>query len=109
MLGKADRWGRNFLGVPPQGRADYAFLEHILKSLDPKHRSLRDSSFRMASCSARRKAPCGGKLVEIDLLECVLGLGPNLFYNSPMEACVVVCDPEGRRSAGQGPLHRRRP
>ena len=31
------------------------------------------------------------KLVEQDLLECVLGLGPNLFYNSPMEACVVVC------------------
>ena len=31
------------------------------------------------------------KLVEVDLVECVLGLGPNLFYNSPMEACVVVC------------------
>ncbi len=31
------------------------------------------------------------KLVESDLVECVLGLGPNLFYNSPMEACVVVC------------------
>jgi type I restriction enzyme M protein len=31
------------------------------------------------------------KLVELDLLECVLGLGPNLFYNSPMEACIVVC------------------
>jgi type I restriction enzyme M protein len=31
------------------------------------------------------------KLVELDLLECVLGLGPNLFYNSPMEACVVIC------------------
>ena len=31
------------------------------------------------------------KLVESDLLECVLGLGPNLFYNSPMEACVVIC------------------
>jgi type I restriction-modification system DNA methylase subunit len=26
-----------------------------------------------------------------DLIECVLGLGPNLFYNSPVEACVVVC------------------
>gem|GEM_PF-5122195 len=25
------------------------------------------------------------------MLECVLGLGPNLFYNSPMEACVVIC------------------
>lgn len=31
------------------------------------------------------------KLVEADGVECVLGLGPNLFYNSPMEACVVVC------------------
>ena len=25
------------------------------------------------------------------MLEAVIGLGPNLFYNSPMEACVVVC------------------
>ena len=31
------------------------------------------------------------KLVDLDQIECVLGLGPNLFYNSPMEACVVVC------------------
>ena len=31
------------------------------------------------------------KLVEADLVECVVGLGPNLFYNSPMEACVVIC------------------
>jgi type I restriction enzyme M protein len=31
------------------------------------------------------------KLLESDVLECVLGLGPGLFYNSPMEACVVVC------------------
>jgi type I restriction enzyme M protein len=30
-------------------------------------------------------------LVESDLIECVLGLGPGLFYNSPMEACVVFC------------------
>ena len=31
-----DPWGRNFLGAPPQGRADYAFFQHILKSLDPR-------------------------------------------------------------------------
>ena len=31
------------------------------------------------------------KLIEADLIECVLGLGPNLFYSSPMEACVVIC------------------
>lgn len=31
------------------------------------------------------------KLIEADVIECVLGLGPNLFYNSPMEACIVIC------------------
>jgi type I restriction enzyme M protein len=87
---QSDPWGRNFLGTPPQGRADYAFFQHILKSLDPKtgrcavlfpHGVL----FRNEEAAMRRK------LVELDLLECILGLGPNLFYNSPMEACVVVC------------------
>ena len=37
----------------------------------------------------------------MDQIECVLGLGPNLFYNSPMEACVVVCreaKPRARRN-----------
>lgn len=31
------------------------------------------------------------KLVKSDLVECVIGLGPNLFYNSPMEACIIIC------------------
>ena len=31
------------------------------------------------------------KLIEMDLVECVIGLGPNLFFNSPMEACIVIC------------------
>jgi len=39
------------------------------------------------------------KLIEADLIECVLGLGPNLFYNSPMEAC-VVCRTDKSRDRG---------
>lgn len=31
------------------------------------------------------------KLVKMDLVECVIGIGKNLFYNSPMEACIVIC------------------
>lgn len=87
---ESDPWGRNFLGTPPQGRADYAFFQHILKSMDPKagrcailfpHGVL----FRKDEAELRRK------LVETDMVECVLGLGPSLFYNSPMEACIVIC------------------
>jgi len=95
---QSDQWGRNFLGTPSQGRADYAFFQHILKSMDPKtgrcailfpHGVL----FRKDEADLRRG------LVETDMVECVLGLGPSLFYNSPMEACVVICrsqKPKGR-------------
>jgi type I restriction enzyme M protein len=85
-----DQWGRNFLGTPPQGRADYAFLQHILKSLDPKTGRCA-ILFPHGVLFRQEEAAMRVKLIESDLLECVLGLGPNLFYNSPMEACIVVC------------------
>ena len=31
------------------------------------------------------------RIVAEDLVEAVIGLGPNLFYNSPMESCIVIC------------------
>jgi len=86
----SDAWGRSFLGTPPQGRADYAFFQHILKSMDP--RSGRCAIlFPHGVLFRKEEAEMRRKLVEADLVECVLGLGPNLFFNSPMEACVVIC------------------
>ena len=31
------------------------------------------------------------KMLKDDVIEAVIGLGPNLFYNSPMEACLLIC------------------
>lgn len=85
-----DKWGRNFLGTPPQGRADYAFQQHILASLSDKGRCAilwpHGVLFRNEEQTMR------AKMVELDWVEAVIGLGPNLFYNSPMESCVVVCN-----------------
>jgi type I restriction enzyme M protein len=86
----SDPWGRNVLGTPPQGRADYAFLQHILRSLDPTTGRCA-ILFPHGVLFRREESEMRKKLVESDFVECVLGLGPNLFYNSPMEACVVVC------------------
>jgi type I restriction enzyme M protein len=85
----SDPWGRNFLGTPPQGRADYAFFQHILKSLDKGGRCA--ILFPHGVLFRKEEAEMRQKLVDADLVDCVLGLGPNLFYNSPMEACVVIC------------------
>jgi type I restriction enzyme M protein len=86
----SDSWGRNFLGTPPQGRADYAFFQHILKSMDSKTGRCA-ILFPHGVLFRKEEADMRQKLVEADLVDCVLGLGANLFYNSPMEACVVIC------------------
>ncbi len=85
-----DPYGRNIWGTPPQGCADYAFQQHIMKSLKPDtgrcvvlwpHGIL----FRDAEREMRRR------MIESDCVDGVIGLGSNLFYNSPMEACLLIC------------------
>lgn len=92
----ADPWGRNIYGTPPQGRADYAFWQHIIKSLSQKGRCA--ILFPHGVLFRNEEAAMRQKLIEHDVLECVLGLGPNLFYNSPMEACVVICRAKKEKS-----------
>jgi type I restriction enzyme M protein len=89
-LWKNDPWGRNIFGTPPQGAADYAFFQHIICSLKeltgrcailwPHGILFRDSEEAMRA-----------KLVESDYIDTIIGLGPELFYNSPMESCIVIC------------------
>jgi type I restriction enzyme M protein len=86
----SDPWGRNLYGTPSQGRADYAFWQHILCSLSPKTGRCA-ILFPHGVLFRQEESEMRSKLIEADLIECVLGLGPNLFYNSPMEACVVIC------------------
>lgn len=85
-----DKWGRNFLGTPPQSKADYAFIQHILSSMNEKngrcaillpHGILN----RLIETEIRKK------LLEADLIDTVISIGKNLFYNSPMEACILIC------------------
>jgi type I restriction enzyme M protein len=84
-----DPYGRNLWGLPPQGCADYAFEQHIHKSLDPingrcvqlwPHGILfRDNDKKM------RKM-----MIETDTVDCVIALGKNLFYNSSMESALLI-------------------
>ncbi len=85
-----DPFGRNIWGTPPQGCADYAFQQHIMKSLNPQtgrcvvlwpHGVL----FRDSEAEIRKR------MIEEDYVDAVIGLGKNLFYNSSMESCLLVC------------------
>jgi len=84
-----DPYGRNIWGTPPEGCADYAFQQHIQKSLD-------DDNGRYAILwphgilFREKEAEMRKKMVKEDQIEAVIGLGANLFYNSPMEAIILV-------------------
>lgn len=84
-----DKWGRNFLGTPPQSKADYAFIQHIIASIN--HEGGRATVLlphgvltRITEKSIRQN------LIKLDVLEAVISIGKNLFFNSPMEACILV-------------------
>jgi len=86
-----DPFGRNIWGTPPQGCADYAFQQHIIKSLKPESgRSVvlwpHGVLFRDSEADMRKK------MIEDDLVDAVIGLGKNLFYNSSMESCLLICN-----------------
>jgi type I restriction system adenine methylase HsdM len=84
-----DPYGRDMWGVPPQGRADYAFFQHIAASLNP--RSGRAAIlFPHGVLFRQEEKALRERLVRSGLLESVIGLGAGLFYNSPMEAVVVT-------------------
>lgn len=97
-----DIWGRNFLGTPPQSKADYAFIQHILVSMNEingrcaillPHGVLN----RLLEKDIRRK------LIESDLIDSVISIGKNLFFNSPMEACILICRTQ-KRAQRQGKI-----
>jgi type I restriction enzyme M protein len=83
-----ESWGRNIYGIPSAGNADYAFFEHILASLDPR---TGRSATLWPHGILFRSPEIRAKILKEDLVEGVIGLGPNLFYNSSMESCVVIC------------------
>ncbi len=84
-----DPYGRNIVGVPPKGNGDMAWVQHMIKSMNSTGRMTvvlpHGALFRKGAEGKIRKA-----LLEQDLLEAVIGLGPNIFYGTQLAACVMV-------------------
>jgi type I restriction enzyme M protein len=87
---KSDPYGRCFAGLPPSSSGDYAWVQHMLKSLKPRSGRMavvlpHGTLFRMGAEGKIRQ-----KILEMDLLEAVIGLAPNLFYGATLAAAILV-------------------
>jgi type I restriction enzyme M protein len=89
----ADTWSsdpRAVCGVPPASKGDYAWVQHMVASM-------REGSGRVGVVMPHGALFRGNVemkirqcLVEQDLLEAVIGLPPNLFYSTPIPACLML-------------------
>jgi len=86
----SDPYGRNFAGLPPAKSGDYAWVQHMILSMAPKSGRMavvlpHGALFRMGAEGKIRQ-----KLLGMDVLDAVIGLGPNLFYGTGLAACILV-------------------
>ena len=87
----SDRYGRNTLGgVPPKKNADWAWVQHMYKSMDSKSGRIavvlpQGSLFRGGAEGRIRQS-----FLERDLIECVIGMAPNLFYGTGLAPCIII-------------------
>ncbi|MBE9405085.1 N-6 DNA methylase [Brachybacterium sp. Marseille-Q2903] len=91
-------WGRDtwesdpraFCGVPPKDKGDYAFIQHMISSMDEERGRVGVVMPLGALFRAGAEGSIRACLVEKDLLEAVIGLGPNLFYGAAIPVCLMI-------------------
>ena len=87
---ETDMYGRNIWGCPPNSNADYAWLQHMIKSMNP-------ATGRVAVVMPQGVLFHGGKegeirkqIIESDKIECIITLIGGIFYGAGVSACLIL-------------------
>ena len=87
----ADRYSRFYRGVPPKSKGDYAFITHMIETLNEHGRAgvvlPHGVLFRGSSEGKIRK-----QLIEENVLRAVIGLPANLFFGTGIPASILIFD-----------------
>jgi type I restriction enzyme M protein len=86
---ETDRYSRFWRGVPPKSKGDWAFITHMIETLNEQGKAgvvvPHGVLFRGASEGKIRQ-----KTIEENLLEAVIGLPANLFFGTGIPAAILV-------------------
>ncbi len=85
-----DKYSRFRRGIPPKTKGDYAFIQHMIETLNPKTGRMgvvvpHGVLFRGSSEGKIRK-----QLIEENLLDAVIGLPEKLFYGTGIPAAILI-------------------
>jgi type I restriction enzyme M protein len=86
---EADEFNRFRFGLPPKNAGDYAFIQHMIATLNDKGKAgvvmPHGVLFRGGAEGKIRQG-----ILEEDLIEAIIGLPSNLFYGTGIPACILI-------------------
>lgn len=86
---ESDQWGRNIWGSPTDSNADFAWLQHMYKSMRPGKGRCAVVMPQGVLFHGGREGTIRQKMIETDCVECVIALVGNLFYGAGVSACIL--------------------
>jgi type I restriction enzyme M protein len=89
----AETWAadtRSFCGVPPAKNGDFAWVQHMIASMDKKTGRVGVVMPHGVLFRGGAEARIRQCLIEQDQLEAVIGLPGNLFYSTSIPACLLI-------------------
>jgi type I restriction enzyme M protein len=89
-------WGQEILqddarwkyGVPPAGNANFGWMQHMLYHLAPHGVMATVLANGSLSSNTSGEGEIRKKLIENNLIECIVALPKQLFYNTGIPACI---------------------
>jgi Type I restriction-modification system methyltransferase subunit len=75
-------------GVPPAGNANYAWLQHFISKLAPGGTAGIVLANGSMSSDTNTEGEIRKNLIENDLVDCMVALPTQLFYNTQIPACL---------------------
>ena len=84
-----DKYGRNIWGCPSDSSADFAWLQHMIKSMDPNNGRCAVVLPQGVLFHAGKEGEIREMLIRSDKLEAVITLASGVFYSTGVSACIL--------------------
>lgn len=85
-----DRYDRNLWGTPSDSCGDYAWIQHMVKSMKPGKGRMAVVMPQGVLFRGDEDGRIREKLVKSDLVEAVITLGDKLFYGTGLSPCILI-------------------
>lgn len=86
---ESDQYGRNIWGCPTDANADFAWLQHMIKSMDKDNGRCAVVLPQGALFHGGKEGSIREEIIKADLIEAVITLVGGAFYSSGVSACIM--------------------